>query len=265
MSLPRPRNINRIKHRLAELSVALKAGARANLNDDCRVLETICARIFNALFGLNLTNLNLAQPNFPAADLGDRDKRVAFQITVESSADKISGTAAKAAEHNLANDFDTLTIFFLLEKKPALPKRFTQPPKAPRIDTWDIADLLKQIESIDDLKAIEAAANILDEEMDRRRRPLTRGPFDISAITKYAPGEIIPACSRGRQSTLNMFAGKGIARVAQDRVSQLTLAATRNCMDATKKLPGEGFKRPWPPLIKMDESVKAKVDQLFKR
>ncbi|MGD1087452.1 MAG: hypothetical protein ABR955_01825 [Verrucomicrobiota bacterium] len=36
-------------------------------------------------------------------------------------------------------------------------------------------------------------------------------------------------------------------------------------IDATKKLPGEGFKRPWPPLIKMDESVKAKVEQLFKK
>jgi 4-hydroxy-3-polyprenylbenzoate decarboxylase len=33
--------------------------------------------------------------------------------------------------------------------------------------------------------------------------------------------------------------------------------------DATKKLPGEGFKRPWPPLIKMEEGVKAKVGKLF--
>ena len=36
-------------------------------------------------------------------------------------------------------------------------------------------------------------------------------------------------------------------------------------IDATKKLPGEGFKRQWPPLIKMDAAVKAKVDQLFNR
>jgi 4-hydroxy-3-polyprenylbenzoate decarboxylase len=47
-------------------------------------------------------------------------------------------------------------------------------------------------------------------------------------------------------------------------------------MDATKKLPGESFKRPWPrcgaealgerrpTLIKMDESVKAKVEKLFR-
>jgi len=34
-------------------------------------------------------------------------------------------------------------------------------------------------------------------------------------------------------------------------------------IDATKKLPGEGFKRPWPPLIKMDAAVKAKVEQLL--
>jgi len=35
-------------------------------------------------------------------------------------------------------------------------------------------------------------------------------------------------------------------------------------VDATKKLPGESFKRPWPPLIKMDESVKATVEKLFR-
>jgi 4-hydroxy-3-polyprenylbenzoate decarboxylase len=34
-------------------------------------------------------------------------------------------------------------------------------------------------------------------------------------------------------------------------------------IDATKKLPGEGFKRPWPPLIKMDDAVKVKVGELF--
>ncbi len=34
-------------------------------------------------------------------------------------------------------------------------------------------------------------------------------------------------------------------------------------LDATKKIPGEGFKRPWPPLIKRDETVKSKIDSLF--
>ena len=34
-------------------------------------------------------------------------------------------------------------------------------------------------------------------------------------------------------------------------------------IDATKKLPGEGFKRPWPPLIKMDAAVKTRVERLL--
>ncbi len=34
-------------------------------------------------------------------------------------------------------------------------------------------------------------------------------------------------------------------------------------IDATKKIPGEGFKRPWPPLIKMDEAVRKKMNSLF--
>jgi 4-hydroxy-3-polyprenylbenzoate decarboxylase len=36
-------------------------------------------------------------------------------------------------------------------------------------------------------------------------------------------------------------------------------------IDATKKLPGEGFKCPWPPLTNMDAAVKAKVERLFAR
>ncbi|MCX8090223.1 MAG: hypothetical protein N3I86_04705 [Verrucomicrobiae bacterium] len=38
---------------------------------------------------------------------------------------------------------------------------------------------------------------------------------------------------------------------------------TKLGFDATRKLPGEGFKRPWPPLIQMDAAVKAKVEKLF--
>ena len=34
-------------------------------------------------------------------------------------------------------------------------------------------------------------------------------------------------------------------------------------IDATKKIPGEGFKRAWPPLIKMDETARKKMDPLF--
>jgi 4-hydroxy-3-polyprenylbenzoate decarboxylase len=34
-------------------------------------------------------------------------------------------------------------------------------------------------------------------------------------------------------------------------------------IDATQKLPEEGFTRPWPPVIEMDESIKKRVDALW--
>ena len=34
-------------------------------------------------------------------------------------------------------------------------------------------------------------------------------------------------------------------------------------IDATHKLPGEGHKRGWPPLIKMAPEVKMKIEKLF--
>jgi 3-polyprenyl-4-hydroxybenzoate decarboxylase len=43
----------------------------------------------------------------------------------------------------------------------------------------------------------------------------------------------------------------------------LTGQSSKLGIDAAKKLPGEGFKRPWPPLIKMDAAVKAKVEKML--
>ena len=34
-------------------------------------------------------------------------------------------------------------------------------------------------------------------------------------------------------------------------------------IDATKKLSGEGFKREWPPIIKMNKTIKNKVDEIL--
>jgi 4-hydroxy-3-polyprenylbenzoate decarboxylase len=55
---------------------------------------------------------------------------------------------------------------------------------------------------------------------------------------------------------------KGPADVLDHATSEMAIGSKLG-IDATKKLPGEGFKRPWPPLIKIDESVKAKVEKLF--
>jgi 4-hydroxy-3-polyprenylbenzoate decarboxylase len=54
---------------------------------------------------------------------------------------------------------------------------------------------------------------------------------------------------------------RGPADVLDHATSELAVG-TKLGLDATKKLPGEGFKREWPPLIEMDEDIKRKIERL---
>jgi 4-hydroxy-3-polyprenylbenzoate decarboxylase len=55
---------------------------------------------------------------------------------------------------------------------------------------------------------------------------------------------------------------KGPADVLDYATSEITIG-TKLGMDATRKLAGEGFKRPWPPLIKMSEEVRRNIAAVF--
>jgi hypothetical protein len=183
MSLPRLDISTRIADRLNELAAVVKTRSRAGLTDANRTLESIATRFFNGLYGWNLVNLNVLQANYPAADLGDRARRIAIQVTNEDGADKIARTAAKAVEHGLGADFDRLVVFFLLPRKPGLPKGFRQPDGGPRIETWDLADILKQVHDHPDLDALNRAVKVLDEELapatDATGGPQTRIHGDV--------------------------------------------------------------------------------------
>ena len=54
---------------------------------------------------------------------------------------------------------------------------------------------------------------------------------------------------------------KGPADVLDHATSEIGIG-TKLGIDATRKLAGEGFKREWPPLIRMDEAVKRRIEQL---
>ncbi|MGA2750658.1 MAG: menaquinone biosynthesis decarboxylase [Verrucomicrobiota bacterium] len=53
---------------------------------------------------------------------------------------------------------------------------------------------------------------------------------------------------------------RGPADVLDHATTELAIGSKLG-IDATKKLPGEGFKRQWPPLIKMDDQIKVRIDQ----
>jgi hypothetical protein len=156
-----------VADRLNELAAIVKTRSRAGLNDASQILETVCARFFTALHGWELKNLNIEQSNFPAADLGDVERRIAVQITNQEKGSKITNTAKMAQEHQLDKTFDRLIVFFLLARKPSLPSDFAQPINGPIIETWDIADVLKQVKEIESLSVLTRAARVLDEELGK--------------------------------------------------------------------------------------------------
>ncbi|MDD5260954.1 MAG: UbiD family decarboxylase [Methylacidiphilales bacterium] len=55
---------------------------------------------------------------------------------------------------------------------------------------------------------------------------------------------------------------KGPADVLDHATTEMAIGSKLG-IDATHKLPGEGHKRGWPPIIKMDEAVKAKMEKLL--
>jgi 4-hydroxy-3-polyprenylbenzoate decarboxylase len=55
---------------------------------------------------------------------------------------------------------------------------------------------------------------------------------------------------------------KGPADVLDHATSEIAVGSKLG-IDATKKLPGEGFQRRWPPLILMDDSVRKRIDALL--
>jgi 4-hydroxy-3-polyprenylbenzoate decarboxylase len=56
---------------------------------------------------------------------------------------------------------------------------------------------------------------------------------------------------------------KGPADVLDHATSEMAIGSKLG-IDATKKLPGEGFKRAWPPLIKMDDATRKRIDAWYK-
>ena len=50
-----------------------------------------------------------------------------------------------------------------------------------------------------------------------------------------------------------------------DHASRLINYGSKMGIDATRKWAAEGFTRPWPPMIEMDEATRSRVDAIWKK
>ncbi|WP_144214025.1 SMEK domain-containing protein [Flavobacterium anhuiense] len=71
-----------------------------------KVSEGICQRLLNMIYEYQLEDLGKEQVNFPAVDLGDdNSSKIAFQITSDTTLDKIRKSLKKFKDHDLHKRF----------------------------------------------------------------------------------------------------------------------------------------------------------------
>jgi 4-hydroxy-3-polyprenylbenzoate decarboxylase len=83
-----------------------------------------------------------------------------------------------------------------------------------------------------------------------------------AGVNVHNTGEVLFHLTANTDPQRDSIFTKGPSDVLDHATSEIAIGSKLG-IDATKKIPGEGFKRAWPPLIKMDAAVKAKVEKLF--
>ena len=88
-------------------------------------------------------------------------------------------------------------------------------------------------------------------------------PFSFHLYKDVAPPGRLRLTANTDPQRDSLFT-KGPSDVLDHATSEIA-SGSKLDIDATKKLPGEGFKRSWPPPIKMDEAVRKKIDLLLRK
>ena len=109
------------------------------------------------------------------------------------------------------------------------------------------------------VRRVETTAARCVAKLPLKKNPTIRNPSHMEAPMRLRANLTrTPNIDPQRDSIFT----KGPSDVLDHATSEIA-SGSKLGIDATKKIPGEGFKRPWPPLIKMDEAVRKKSDPFF--
>ncbi|WP_160162759.1 SMEK domain-containing protein [Halanaerobium saccharolyticum] len=114
--LTRGKMIGEIIDSLSQLRLSITPRNKlgyTNLNIYC---EDFFKEIINIIEEINLINLNQEKPNYPGIDLGDKNARVAYQITTDKSTSKVKETLTNISSKD-KELYDDFYIFIIGEKQ----------------------------------------------------------------------------------------------------------------------------------------------------
>jgi hypothetical protein len=108
----------RIRNQITAYQMNVRSDNRAhryNINDRA---EYFTIPLFRLVFGWDkLIDLNKSDGHFPGIDLGDDDRRIAIQVTSETSIEKVKDTLHQFIKNKYFERFDRLIIFMIQEKQ----------------------------------------------------------------------------------------------------------------------------------------------------
>ncbi len=179
--MKRAEYLHRISAYASQFVLEIEGLNHSSLYDINNHAENFLIPVLNEIFQLSLKNVNTShKKHFPAIDLADWDKRVAFQITATSSLKKIKETLRKFKESKLYASFDTLYIYIITHKKQKTRANITDSYFDEKfhfsIDEHviDKDDMLQKISSIVEIQRIEKIAKIYEEEFSKNEIQLQR-------------------------------------------------------------------------------------------
>ncbi|WEK20396.1 MAG: SMEK domain-containing protein [Candidatus Pedobacter colombiensis] len=174
---------------LTQSSIEVRDKGKLKLYDVNVISEDVFAPILSIFFDVKLENLNKEKSNFPGIDLssqehetiGDKKKRVAFQITSTNSIAKIKKTLQMYVKHELYKEFDRVYIYNLDEKQSSYQASSLKEVEG-IIDgkfefdltnnVLDRTDLQAMLGSVKDISKIERIHRLLEDQYVYKKKSL---------------------------------------------------------------------------------------------
>ena len=166
----------RISKLMSEFVLQVENENAMGMLDINRVSEDVLIPLFTEVYDhIDLKNLNVSEgSNFPAIDLGDKEKRVAYQITSTPTSEKVKATLKKFGDHKLYKKYGRLVIYSLIKKQDSYQgKGFDEIIQGKfsfdkNKDIRDYRDLLKEISDFP-LEEARKVANILEQHFGEKQ------------------------------------------------------------------------------------------------
>lgn len=166
---------------LTVLEVSLRNRGFLNLHDQNIFSQRFIAELLNIVFGYKLVNLDYQKKNYTAIDLGDWERKIAFQVTVTKSSSKIKDAITKFIRSQQYVYFENLKVFILAQKQKSYRSNFETEGKFnfdPKVDIIDIPDIIKRVPSLspEQLQEINSLINhdFFGYSSSDDSKPLTR-------------------------------------------------------------------------------------------